>query len=98
MDVYNTFFRGLSNDSAHVSVVSLDRHAEAKDRVVTGLKFGPEVSDVEDTLGQACTACIYLINWTHEKFSIDLGEQFGRCWEVYKALIREMERNLHTAS
>jgi len=91
--IYDLFYRSLSNDAAHPSVTALNRHVEANEgREVTGLKFGPNVSDVEDTLAAACTACIYLITWTRDRFSPDVGnEAFDRCWATYKELIGKFE-------
>jgi hypothetical protein len=91
--VYDMFYRGLSNDAAHVSVTALNRHVQANAKgEVTGLKFSPDVSDIVDSLGAACTACIYLITWTRDKFVPNVAnEEFDRCWATYKVLIHQLD-------
>ncbi len=89
-EVYDTFYRGLSNDAAHPSITALNRHVKADaTNVVSGLRWGPDVSDVEDTVSGACTACIYLVALTNDLFGLtDVGVDLGRCWNEYKRLIQ----------
>jgi hypothetical protein len=49
--LYNAVYRSTSGDAAHVTADSLNRHAQA-DRTgqVVGLKLGPAVTDLADTL------------------------------------------------
>jgi Family of unknown function (DUF5677) len=96
--VYDMFYRGLSNDAAHPSVTALNRHVEANENgVVVGLRAGPDVSDVKDTLAATCTAAIYMVNCLREKIADQAhGQEFGAAWELYKQLIREFEKELPT--
>jgi hypothetical protein len=93
-DIYNTYYRGLSNDAAHPSVTSLNRYL-ASDRagMVTGLHWGPDVLDVEDTINNACTAMIYLLTYIGDILGIQeaFGKDLKRCWAKYKKLIKLTE-------
>jgi hypothetical protein len=69
LDIYNVYYRGLSNDSAHPSVAALNHYVEADEsEQVTHFCFGPDVADVEDALFAACTAGLYLITLAKEFF------------------------------
>ncbi len=89
-EIYGTYYRGLSNDAAHPSMVSLNRYVASGDsNEVTGLHWGPDVSDVEDTVNNACTAAIYLLTYARECFIPNVIEEdhLERCWEDYKRLV-----------
>jgi len=88
-EIYDTYYRGLSNDAAHPSITALNRYAEAdQDNNIIGLRWGPDVPDVGRTLSDLCTAFIYLFAWTREFFAIgDLQEELERYWTEYKQLI-----------
>jgi hypothetical protein len=52
---------GLSNDAAHPSITSLNRHLKVNaNEEVEGLNWGPDAADVADTMNNSCTAAIYL--------------------------------------
>jgi prevent-host-death family protein len=63
-EVYDVYYRGLSGEAAHVTVNSLTRNFDASGD--GELKWGPDQSDVEDTLVAACTAALYLVAWVNE--------------------------------
>jgi hypothetical protein len=85
-DVYDTFYGPLSNDSAHPSLVSLNRHGPADGS--PGLRWGPGVPDVKEAISYACTACIYTIKIAEERFgAAGLEDRWDKCWRAYKALI-----------
>lgn len=88
-DIYDTYYRGLSNDAAHPSVIALNRHVDAdKNGLIKGLRWGPDVTDVEDTLMIACTAAVYVIYLAKEMLNQDdISIGLDRCWEEYKRLI-----------
>lgn len=88
-DIYNTYYRGLSNDAAHPSVTALNRHVEADaNGVVTGLKFGPAAADVGDTVLAICTGAVYLIHLTNQMLAEPgVTTKFGECWAEYKRLV-----------
>jgi hypothetical protein len=60
---------------------------------VTGLRWGPNVSDIEDTLMAACSACVQLVAWAAGDILKlpEINEAFSRCRDGYKRMIREME-------
>jgi hypothetical protein len=87
--VYETYYRGLSNDAAHPSVTSLNRHLKANDRgEVTGLHWGPDAMDVEDIMINACTAAIYLVAYAQEIVTNHgVFDGLDSCWEQYTKLV-----------
>jgi hypothetical protein len=90
-EVYDAYYRGLSNDSSHPSITALNRHVESNDTgEVTGLKWGPDVHDVRYMLNAACTACVYLVFFATEIFKQnEIFVAFESCWETYKRLSEE---------
>lgn len=89
--IYDTYYRGLSNDAAHPSVTALNRHVNADESgLIKGLHWGPDVKDVEDTMMVACTAAVYVIYLAKEMLNReDISQGLDRCWEEYKRLIGE---------
>jgi hypothetical protein len=87
-DIYDTYYRGLSNDSSHPSITALNRHVESNHAgLVTGLKWGPNVDDVRYMLSAACTACVYLVSFAIEIFKQnEIAVAFEGCWATYKRL------------
>jgi hypothetical protein len=87
--IYDTYYRGLSNDSSHPSITALNRHVESNDTgEVMGLKWGPDVHDVRFMLNAACTACVYLVFFATEIFKQnEIFVAFESCWEAYKRLV-----------
>ncbi len=88
-DIYDTYYRGLSNDAAHPSVTALNRHVNADESgLIKGFRWGPEVTDVEDTLMTACTAAVYVIHLAKGMLNRDdISIGLDRCWEEYKRLV-----------
>jgi hypothetical protein len=99
-EIYDTYYRGLSNDAAHPSITALNRHVEAGvGNVVTGLRWGPDVSDVGDTVNNACTACVYLVAWARDLFDLpDIDAQLESCWKEYKRLIQVQTDSMNSSS
>jgi Family of unknown function (DUF5677) len=93
-DIYNVFYRGLSNDSSHPSITALNRHVESNHAgLVTGLKWGPDVNDVRYMLSAACTAGVYLVSFAIEIFKQnEIRVAFESCWPTYKRLVEEQQR------
>jgi hypothetical protein len=89
VQVYDTYYRGLSNDAAHPSVTSLNRHLKANDvGEVSGFHWGPDVEDVEDTMNNACTAAIYLVAFAQQIVTEEaVFERLDLCWDQYKKLV-----------
>jgi hypothetical protein len=87
--IYDVYYRGLSNDSAHPSIVALNRHVDADQRgEIKRLRWGPDVADIEDTLLATCTAAVYLIFWAKEVLDgEEISAELDGCWEEYKRLV-----------
>ena len=93
-DIYDVYYRGLSTDASHASVTALNRYVEADEySMIVGLRWGPEVSDVQDTLTCVCTAAIHLIRLISDACGLDdLENRMGQCWADYKKLIEAQSR------
>lgn len=95
IDIYNVFYRSLSNDSAHPSVTALTRHmrVDENESINNELPWGPNVSDVLDTISTACSAMVHLIYLAKETISDEawtrISAQMDDCWEEYKRLTAE---------
>jgi hypothetical protein len=49
-NVYDVYYRGLSNDAAHRSLIALKRHCEVdENNELKGFRWGPDIEDVEET-------------------------------------------------
>ena len=83
------YYRGLSNDAAHPSLIALKRYCDVdENNEFKGFHWGPDVKDVEATLMASCTACWYLVVWMAERFEHpEIKEKLDRCSEEYKRLI-----------
>jgi hypothetical protein len=86
---YDVYYRGLSNDAAHPSLIALKRYCEVDaNNELKGLRWGPDVKDVEETLVFSCTACVYLVAFMAERLGhAEITQRWGRCWEEFKRLI-----------
>ncbi len=62
-ELYLLFYRPLSADGVHTSVDAINRHLEADSKSrITGLKGGPELTEIVDTLSIACLSFIWALN------------------------------------
>jgi hypothetical protein len=88
-NVYDVYYRGLSNDAAHPSLIALKRYCDVdENNEFKGFHWGPDVKDVEATLMASRTACWYLVVWTAERVEHpEIKEKLDRCSEEYKRLI-----------
>jgi hypothetical protein len=89
-NVYDVYYRGLSNDAAHPSLIALKRYCEVDDnnKLIKWFQWGPDATDIEETLIASCTACWYLVTWMAERVNhAEVNEKLGRCFEEYKRLI-----------
>jgi hypothetical protein len=91
-DVYDVYYRGLSNDAAHPSLIALKRYCEVDEKnELKGFRWGPGVKDVEATLEASCTACWYLVVWMAERVERpEITEKLGRCFTEFTRLIEVM--------
>jgi Family of unknown function (DUF5677) len=57
LPTYNAVYRLLSGDSAHTSIDAMERHVRTDAQaIIRGFRFGPETSDLADTLSVAILA------------------------------------------
>lgn len=89
--IYDTFYRGLSNDSAHLSVVSLNRHLNEE---TSSFLWGPEPEQMVDTLSALCTALFYLVTGIRAHFNELECPELEALWAEYKRLLRTIEGSL----
>jgi hypothetical protein len=91
-DIYDTYFRGLSGDSAHTTILSLDRHTVSNDAgEMVGTKWGPDLTDTDNTLMTLCSVMFYLLLWVDSTLALGVGSaEIGSCWEEYKRLAGEV--------
>jgi hypothetical protein len=62
-ELYLLLYRPLSSDGTHTTVDAINRHLEADGEFrITGLKGGPELTDIVDTLSISCLSFIWALN------------------------------------
>lgn len=89
LDIYETFYRDLSDRAAHPSLNSLLRHISLDtDGNVVGLRFGPEATDIGDTIFAMTTAMFNAVTFLGSTFthSDDGAVEIDACWEDYKCI------------
>lgn len=60
--LYNTVYRGISGDAAHVTIDALNRHIKSDaDNNVEHLTFQPSAGDLEDTLSAGASAMLHAL-------------------------------------
>jgi Family of unknown function (DUF5677) len=86
--LYNAVYRVASGDAAHVSLDALNRHIRADAAGdIEGLKFGPEVEDLPDTLSIAISILALALYSVLELFSVEkFNDELGRCMTAWKDL------------
>jgi hypothetical protein len=88
VDVYNIYYRSLSNDAAHPSITSLNHYV---DSTATGrmdaLRWGPDVSNIADTLHQLFVGGFFLLTFLKDILDIkDASAPLMHLWQRYEAL------------
>jgi hypothetical protein len=93
-DIYEVYYRDLSNDGVHPSLSSLRRYIAVRENGhVEGFRHGPDATDVRNAIMTACVAVIYVAQFGQHFFEWeDRDDAFKECWETYKQLI-EVERS-----
>jgi hypothetical protein len=98
-DVYDTYYRGLSNDAAHPSLVTLGCHFDDDNHKFL---WGPEPERVLETISAACTAMLYLISGFRGQFDASPEGQddpeFQALFDEYRALIKVMAQEIRGQS
>lgn len=86
--LYNAVYRSASGDAAHTSIDALNRHVHADDQAnITGLKFGPDVSDLPATLSDAISVLSHALHAVIEHFKpVQFGDELAQCIAAWKAL------------
>lgn len=86
--LYNAVYRSASGDAAHTSIDALNRHIRADDQAnITGLKFGPDVSDLPATVSDAMSVLAHALHAVTEHFKLaQFGDELAQCIAAWKAL------------
>ena len=86
--LYNAVYRVASGDAAHVSIDALNRHIRADAQAnILGLKFGPELEDLPDTLSIAISILGLALFSVVELFDVhQLDDELNQCMQAWKAL------------
>jgi hypothetical protein len=85
-ELYLLLYRPLSADGTHTTVDAINRHLEADAEYrITGLKGGPELTDVVDTLSIACLSFIWALN-SFEQMRETNGQQLQSFLQKFKEL------------
>jgi uncharacterized protein DUF5677 len=85
-ELYLLLYRPLSADGTHTTVDSINRHIEADAELrITGLKGGPELTDIVDTLSIACLSFIWALNSFEQMRGTD-GQQLQSFLQKFKEL------------
>jgi hypothetical protein len=86
--LYNAVYRPTSGDSAHTSLQTLERHVQADEASeIQGLRFGPDVANVCDTLSAAISTLLPAIKASITLFHVpQFGPELDACTEAWKSL------------
>lgn len=86
--LYNSVYRPTSGDSAHTSLQTLERHVQADEASeIQGLRFGPDVANVCDTLSAAISTLLPAIKASITLFHVpQFGPELDACTEAWKSL------------
>ena len=87
-DIYDTYFRGLSGDASHTTVLSLNRHAgQDSNGMMIGTRWGPNDAETAATLMTLCSIMFYLLHWVTDTLAARQGDaELERCCAEYKRL------------
>ena len=90
IDLYNVFYRGLSNDAAHPATSALQRYTvQDKSGGIIGFTTEPSSSEIEDTLSISCTIMIHLLFCIND---ISLTEEISFMQNECMDLIQELQK------
>jgi Family of unknown function (DUF5677) len=85
-ELHLLLYRPLSSDGTHTTVDSINRHLEADEEFrITGLKGGPELTDIVDTLSITCLSFIWSLNSFEQMRGAD-GQQVQSFLQKFKEL------------
>ncbi|MBN9547147.1 MAG: hypothetical protein J0I19_16905, partial [Alphaproteobacteria bacterium] len=88
-DIYRVYYRSLSHDALHTSISSLDRYLEhSSDGKLVGVRYGPDVDDVEHILASACVVGFLMLRLVLDKFPRpEINEPLNSLWERNHVLL-----------
>jgi hypothetical protein len=91
--IYETVYRDLSDRAAHPSLNSLLRHIELDDHGnAVGLRFGPDATNLTETILAMTTALFYGIVGMGSAFAqSEWTGEIDACWGIHKRLIDTCE-------
>jgi Family of unknown function (DUF5677) len=86
--LYNAVYRVASGDAAHISIDALNRHVRADAGAnIQGLRFGPDISDLPDTISIAISTFGLSLFTAIELFGLqEFNDELRQCMEEWKAL------------
>jgi len=90
-DLYIAVYRDLSGDAAHASLDGLNRHVRVdSEGEIIGLKFGPDVAALPDTLSSAMSTIGHALHPLLELFSLPQFEaELERRVKAWSALVSQ---------
>ena len=96
-DLYLLLYRPLSSDGVHTTIDAINRHldADAENRI-TGLKGGPEQTDIVDTISIACLSFIWALNCFEHMRGAD-GQQVQSFLQKFKELSNDQQSSSRLA-
>jgi hypothetical protein len=88
MALYDLIFRSTSGVAAHTTLNSLVRHVVSdEDDNITGLRFGPQVEDLPDTLSGGISVLLHVLDAAIEGFGLlEFRAQLATCSDRWKEL------------
>jgi hypothetical protein len=93
-DIYELVYRDLSNRAAHPTLDALLRHIEQDaNGEVVGLRFGPDATDIRETILAMTTAMFCAMSPFMDKFPSTACEtEIGACWQLHTELIDKRQQ------
>jgi hypothetical protein len=93
-ELYLLLYRPLSADGVHTTVDAINRHLEADAEFrITGLKGGPELTEIVDTLSIACLSFIWALHSFEQMRGTD-GQQVQSFLQRFKMLSNDQQIQL----
>lgn len=95
--IYDVYYRALSNDAAHPSILSLNRHVKVDtNQNISNLHWGPDVQDVADTLKALSAAGMHLIALMESANTTEqLSAQSANYLQEFRKLTGDVETSVN---
>ena len=88
-DLYNLLYRSLSADGTHTTPDTMNRYLETDDVQITGLKLGPDASNLAEMVDTILNACLAFL-WAAQAFA-DVFDQARSSARIKTLLARFRE-------